>query len=131
MHLRIFVTLPNDTPFALFEVARPPRTIQIMERHKPVLHVCPRAHFGRAAHQYAHLSAAYLCKQLLLPDLRVGFMNKRDLAFGNAFGDQLLPNVIVDGEAPIPFGRGEVAKNELGELVCVALPIDPRNVLYA
>ena len=65
-----------------------------MERHKPVLHVHTGSHFEGAAHEHPHLTRAHLCKQLLLPRLGVGFMDKGDLLAGDSSGDELFTDVV-------------------------------------
>ena len=69
-----------------------------MERHEPVLHVHTRAHFEGASHEHTHLTGAHLCKQLLLPRLGVGFMDKCDLLAGDSSGNELFPDVVVNRE---------------------------------
>ena len=70
-----------------------------MERHKPVLHVHARAHFEGTSHEHTHLTGAHLCKQLLLPRLGVGFVDKGDLLAGDSSGDELFPDVVIYREA--------------------------------
>ena len=62
MYLLVAVALPDDAPAALLQIARPPRAVEVVERHKPVLHVHARAHFEGAAHEDAHLTGAHLCE---------------------------------------------------------------------
>ena len=69
-----------------------------MERHEPVLHIHTRAHFEGAAHEHTHLTGADFCKQLLLPRLGVGFVDKGDLLAGDSSGDELFPDVVVNRE---------------------------------
>ena len=92
------VSLTDDSSGALFQVARPPRRIQIMKRHKPVLHVHTGPHFEGAAHQHTHLTGADFGKQLFLPRFGIGLMDKSNLLPGNTSCHQFLPDVIVDGE---------------------------------
>ena len=94
MNLLIAVALPDDAPAALLQIARPPRAVEVVERHEPVLHVHTRAHFEGAAHEHTHLTGAHLCKQLLLPRLGVGFMDECDLLAGDSSGDELFPDVV-------------------------------------
>ena len=131
MHLRISVALPNDPAFPLFQIAGPPGTVQIMQSNQPVLHVGPRPHFAGAAQKNPHLPGANFGKQFFLFDLRIGIVNKGNLRFGNPPGDQFLPNIFIYIEAAVPFGSGNIAEDELGELVRSALFPDLRNVLHA
>ena len=89
------VALAFNSAFPLGQVAGPPRAVQIMQRHQAVLDVGARAHLGRAAQQDAHLAGADLGKQLLFAHLGVGLMDKGDLFGGHAFGDELLPDVLI------------------------------------
>ena len=98
MNFLVSVSLTDDSAGALFQVARPPRRVQIMKRHKPVLHVHAGPHFEGAAHQHTHLTGADFCKQLFLPCLGIGLMDKSNLFSRNASCHQFLPDVIVDGE---------------------------------
>ena len=98
MNLLIAVALTDDAPAALLQIARPPRTVEVVERHKPVLHVHARAHFEGAAHEHTHLTGAHLCKQLLLPRLGVRLVDKCDLLAGDSSGDELFTDVVVNRE---------------------------------
>ena len=154
----VLVALAFNSAFPLGQVAGPPGAVQIMQRHKAVLDVGACAHFGRAAQQDAHLAGADLGKQLLFAHLGVGLMDKGDLIGGHAFGDELLPDVLVyrkgrfrlwqrhrvlqsvEGRVVqrlrhlfggFGLGRGDVAKHQLGQLVGLAVPPDLHNVVHA
>ena len=45
----VFVALSLNASFSLGKVSGPPRAVQIMERHKAVLHIGSSAHFGSAS----------------------------------------------------------------------------------
>ena len=62
MHFFVAVALPDDAPAALLQIARPPRAVEVVERHEPVLHVHARTHLEGAAHEDAHLPRAHLCE---------------------------------------------------------------------
>ena len=49
MNQRILVALTLDAPLALGKVSRTPRTIQVMEGYKAILHIGASAHLGSAA----------------------------------------------------------------------------------
>ena len=129
--------LENVRARALFKITRTPRTVEIMQRNQPVLHVGPCSHLGSAAHEHAHLTGAHLREQLLLLDLRVGFMDERNLPGGHTVGDELFPNVIIDVEGVLlrgiigkkgfasalrssycsrALGRGNITEDELGQV---------------
>ena len=99
MHFLVAVALPDDAPAALLQIARLPRAVEVVERHKPVLHVHTRAHFEGASHEHTHLAGAHLCKQLLLPCLGVRLVDECDLLAGDTTGDELFPDVVVYREA--------------------------------
>ena len=126
-----------------------------MERHKPVLHIGASAHLGGAAQQDAHLAGADLSEQLLFPHFGVGLMDKGDLIGGHPLGDELLPDVLVDGKDRLRLfqrhslfqrmergvvqrlgclfgrgrlGRGNIAEHQLGQLVSLAVPPDLHDV---
>lgn len=98
MHFFVAVALPDDAPAALLQIARPPRAVEVVERHEPVLHVHARAHLEGAAHEHTHLTGAHLCKQLLLSDFRIRLMDECDLLAGDSSGNELFPDVVVDGK---------------------------------
>ena len=98
MYLLVPVALPDDAPAALLQISRPPRAVEVVKRHKPVLHVHARTHLEGAAHEHTHLTGAHLCKQLLLSDFRIRLMDERDLFPRNPTGDELFPDVVVDGK---------------------------------
>ena len=131
MHLRIPVALPDDPAFPLFQIAGPPGTVQIMQGDQPVLHIGSRPHLAGAAQQNPHLPGANFGKQLLLFDLRISTVNKGNLRFGHPPGDQFLPNIFIYIEAAVPFWGGNIAEDELGELVRSTLFPDLRIIFYA
>ena len=101
MYLLVAVALPDDAPAALFQIARPPRAVQVVKCHKPVLHVHTRTHLEGAAHEDAYLTGADFCKQLLLSDFRICLMDESNLLPRNPTGNELFPNVVVDGKGRI------------------------------
>ena len=98
MYLLVAVALPDDAPAALLQITRPPRAVQVVKRHEPVLHVHARAHFEGAAHEHPHLTGADFCKQLLLPCFGVCLMDECNLLAGDSSGNELFPDVVVDGK---------------------------------
>ena len=82
MNELVLIALTLDAAFSLREITGTPRAIQIVKCDQTILHVGARAHLGRAAHQDAHLTAAYLCEQFSLFDLRIGIVDERDLFRG-------------------------------------------------
>ena len=62
------------------------------------VHVGSCAHFGRAAHQDAHLTTPDFCEQFPLFDLRVGVVYERDLFRGHTGVNELLAHILIDRE---------------------------------
>ena len=81
-----------------------------MNRHKPVLHVCPCAHLLGRAEQHPHFAASDLAEQLLFLCIGRRFMDETHLLGGDATGNQLLSDVIVHVESAVIFRCGEVAE---------------------
>ena len=98
MYLFVPIALTDNAPAALFQIAGPPRRIQIVKRDKAILHVHASAHLKGTSHQDAHLTGAHLGEQLLFANLGIGFMDKGDLFTRNAHGNQLVSNIIVNRE---------------------------------
>ena len=84
----------ESCPQQTVNIARPPRAFEVMERHKPVLHVHTGSHFEGAAHEHPHLTGADFCKQLFLPRLGVRLVDECDLLAGDSSGDELFPDVV-------------------------------------
>ena len=102
-YLLISVSLPENTPFLLFQVRRLPRAIQMMQGNQPILNIGSRAKFRRRPHQDTHLSGAHLCKKLCLFGFRVILVNERHFLTGNTSRHQLFPHIIINIECAIGF----------------------------
>ena len=61
----VVVALPQDSAFALLDVARPPRGVEVMEGDEPLLHVGPGAHFLGGAEEDADAPGIDRVKQRL------------------------------------------------------------------
>ena len=158
MDFFVLVALSLNTPFTLGKVTRPPRTVEVMERDQPVLDVGASAHFCRRAEQHPHLSAPNFSEKLLFADFRICTMDKCNLFFWHPSFYQFLPDVVVNGEVTHSAGfirhrgiqlaalilcrqfpgsrrtstrRGDVAENELGQLIGLALAPELQNILDA
>ena len=131
VHLRIFVALPDNAPLALLEIRRTPRTIQMMQSDELLLTIRSRAHALGAAQQDAHLTCAYLGKQVFLLHLALSVMDEGDLVFGNTQFQQFRVNIIINAEGAVILRCAEVAKDHLrGALACGALP-DLKHIFRA
>ena len=102
----------------------------IRDSHKTLLHIGSCAHFCRAAQQDAHIAGAHFREQRRLFCFGVGVVDKLDLVFRHAGGDQLFANVIVDIEIAIVFRCGEVTEQKLGQLLVFALLPNFQHVLH-
>ena len=98
MNELVLIALTLNAAFSLREITGTPRAIQIVKCDQTILHVGARAHLGRAAHQDAHLTAAYLCEQFSLFDLRIGIVDERDLFRGHTGVNELLAHILIDRE---------------------------------
>ena len=84
-----------------------------MECHKPILHIRPRAHLLGAAQQDAHLPGAHLGEQFLFPSFGIGVMDIGDLVFWDAHRHELHFQIVIDIEAAVILGGGEIAEHKL------------------
>ena len=98
MNELVLIALTLNAAFSLCEITGTPRAIQIVKCDQTILHIGSRAHLGRAAHQDAHLTAAYLCEQLPLFDLRIGVVDERDLLRGHTSVNEFLTHILIDRE---------------------------------
>ena len=58
--LRVFVALTHRPSGSLFQIGRSPRAIKVVGSNDLVLHIRPRTHFLRTAHQDSHFATAHL-----------------------------------------------------------------------
>ena len=91
----ILVALSFNSAFPLGQVAGPPGAVQVMQRHKAVLHIGPGSHLLGTAEQNTHLAGTDFREQLLFPHFGIGLMNKRDLVGRHPLGDEFLPDVLI------------------------------------
>lgn len=100
------VALADDAAEALFEVGRPPRAVEVVDRGQARLHVRPGAQRRGRAQQDADVAAAHLLVQrLLLLRLALGVGHAGDLGLGDAGLDEAAAHVVLDVPAP-GGGRG-------------------------
>ena len=98
MDLFIQISLTFDAALSLCQITGTPGTIQIMDCHKPVLYVGASAHLCGTAQQNTNLTGADLSEQLFLFSLRIGIVDESNLFRGNALGNQLGANILVDSK---------------------------------
>ena len=105
LHLGVMVALAEDPSFLLFQVGRFPGTVQMVESDQLILHVGAGSQFGSRTKKDTHLAGAYFGKEFGLPCLRIRLMDEDDFFFRDSHGDKLVPDIIVDIEAPVRFRR--------------------------
>ena len=96
VHLFVLIALTDDSAIALGHIRRTPAYIQMMHRYEQRLDVGPCSHFGSAAQQHTHLSAAYLGEKFCFLVLRICVVDELDLLFGHTGVEQLGANIIIN-----------------------------------
>ena len=107
VHFLIFIALTNDAPFALLEIRRTPRTIQMVQGDELLLAVGAGTHALGAAQQDTHLTAPYFAKQIFLLHLAFGVVDVGDLVFGNTQFQQFRANIIINAECAVILWGGQ------------------------
>ena len=158
MDKRILVALALDTALALGKVSRSPRAVQVMQRHKAVLHIGACAHLGGTSHKHTHLTGTDFGEQLLLPDFGVGFMDKSDLVSRHPLSNEFLTNIVIYRKGRFLLRQRHsafqcvkqwiiqrfrrlacrsfclwcrnVAEHQLGQLVSFAVPPDLHDIVH-
>ena len=125
------VALADDSAVALGHIRRTPAYIQMMHRYEQRLDVGPCSHFGSAAQQHTHLSAAYLGEKFCFLVLRICVVDELDLLFGHTGVEQLGANIIIDVERTVPLGSRHIAENQLGQLLLLGVVPDAQDVVDA
>ena len=101
-----------------------------MHRHKPGLHVGACSHFRCTSEQNSHIAGAHFGEQSCLFRFGIGVVDKLDLVFRHAGGDQLFANIIVHIKVAVVFRSGEVAEQKLCQLLVFAIFPDFQHVLH-
>ena len=99
LNLFIRVALAQNPAFPLLDIARSPRCIQVMERDEPSLNIRAGAHLLGRSEQYAYSPRVHRIEKQLLGRVRLGVMDERDLAGGNARVDELRTDIVVNVES--------------------------------
>ena len=84
-----------------------------MQGDQLFLHVGARAHLLRGAEEYPDLTAAHLSEQLLFLDLGIGSVDIGDFLGRDAFGNELIPDGVIDIEVPVIARCREINKDHL------------------
>ncbi|OQC29293.1 MAG: hypothetical protein BWX67_02195 [Thermotogae bacterium ADurb.Bin062] len=77
------VFLSDDAPFALLQIGRTPRRVEMMQRDKPLLRVHPRSHHVGRTDEYPHIAGIYTSEQLGFLFSSIVIMDKLNLALRN------------------------------------------------
>ena len=84
----------------------------MVQRNQPLLDIGSGSHFGGAAHQHTHCTAANFSEKFRLAGIGVRFVDEGNFCFGDSAFDQLCFHVIVDIENA-RLGRRQIAENKL------------------
>ena len=123
LHLRVLVSLPDDTAIALCHIRRPPAHIQMVDCNQAILHVRPGSHLLGTAEEHSHLPGTDLGKEFFLLRLRVRFMDKGDFRFRYSCRHELRFDIIIDIERSVILGCGQIAEYQLRQsLIFPILP---------
>ena len=99
LNLFIRVSLAQNPPFPLLDIARSPGCIQVMKRDEPSLNIRAGAHLLGRSEQYANSPGIYRIEKKLLGGVRLGIMDECDFARGNTRRDELRTDIIVNIES--------------------------------
>ena len=99
--------------------------------HQTVLDVGACSHLLGAAQQNPDLACTDLGEQFLLFGLGIGGVDEGHFALGDPCCQQLLFDVIIDVELPITLGGGQIAEQELGQLLILSFFPDLQNIADA
>ena len=131
LHFWIHIALTQNPAFLLFQIGGLPGRVQMMQGDQAVLYVGPRAEFCRRPQQDTHLSGAHAGKQFRFLRFRRRFVDKGDFLSGNAHLDEFVAHIVIDVEAAVALGRGQVAKDELCRPFFYAALPDGKGVPHA
>ncbi|MCY1166341.1 hypothetical protein D9M73_62680 [compost metagenome] len=92
------VALTLNAPFTLLNVRRPPRHVEVMQRHQPLLHVGAGAQLLGGAQQHAHLASVHLAEQVGFLVIRVVVVDEGDFVLWDALFDERGLEIVVHAE---------------------------------
>src|SRR5581483_7707632 len=90
LDLLVLVALPFDPPFALLDLARQPRHVEMVQRLQPLLDIRAGAHRVGRSDLDTHAPSPEIREQPLLVGRALVILHERDLSGGNAASDELL-----------------------------------------
>ena len=115
------VFLSDDAPFALLQIGRTPRRVEMMQRDKPLLRVHPRSHHVGRTDEYPHIAGIYTSEQLGLLFSSIMIVDKLNLALRNAhFLRKNLAQILVHRKAAVGCPR-QSRHAKIGVLLLVLL----------
>ena len=109
LHFGIEISLAENSPLALLDVARPPGRVEMMQGAKAALHIHPRSHFFSGADEDADPAGVDSVEEIHFDEVAVAVMNEGDFVFGNAGGDEPRTHSLIDIET-VRMGRGQIAE---------------------
>ena len=83
-YLRVQIALTQDAPLALFNVARAPWRVEMMQRHETTLHIGASTHLLGRADENAHPSCIHRIEKPHLRAVSIGIVNEGDLLWRDA-----------------------------------------------
>jgi len=103
LDLRILVALAQNPAFALLDIARAPRNVNVVKRDRAGLDVRAHAHLLRRADQHAHVPGSAGGEQAALLSVVAGFVHEPHLSGWDAVGLQQAAELLVG--VPVLAGR--------------------------
>ena len=95
----------------------------MVQSDQTLLYIGACTHLLGRTQKDTDLPGTNLAKQLLLLRFRIGRVDVVDLFFRDPFGDQLRAYIVIDIEAAITVGRGQITENKLcGSGIGMLLP---------
>ena len=111
-----------DAPVALLKVHGARRRIKMVRREQTLLHVHADAEFFRCPHEHANVTTVHGVEQAFPRLVRLEVVDDGYVFFGNASGDQLVPDVLEQVELAVS-ALEVVAEHDLRRLaVAVVFP---------
>jgi hypothetical protein len=121
LNLFVRIALSQDSPLTLLDIARAPRRVEVMECHKPSLHVGAGTHLFRGAEKYPHSARIDAIKEHLRQRHR--FWPARLLA-----GRVAINGMLDDQQAPFGGFKHSGVGREFGTYGIEAF-LEPKAVL--
>ena len=95
-HLVVHVLLPESTTVTLFNIARSPRCVKMVNGYDALLSVHADAHLAGRAYKHSDFAVIHICKELLFLCVGVGLVDKGDFLFRNTPLDEICTHIVVE-----------------------------------